>query len=275
MRKQLALSLAVALCATSASVQAGEEQGAEKPQMFSIYKEIVKPGMTEQYEAAVKHMISEFQAYQVDPEKVHWMTVSGPELGYVYVAPIENFAAIDQSHVYWMEVLETIGAEKFEEIIAPAEEAIERVEVFQVAKRVDLSYEPENPRLKSEEIEHIQYAFYYVIPGKQKDIEAIAKEFAELYKSKGIDTGWSIYESITGSDLPVIVVAQGAKSATDYYSNRDRIRELLGEEAKKLGAKVGATVRRMEYKEGRPRPDLAYPAPDLQAKTDPHEGHNH
>jgi len=203
------------------------------------------------------------------------MAVSGPEIGYVYAAPIENFAAIDQSHVHWMEVLETIGAEKFEEIIAPAAEAIERVEVFQVSKRVDLSYAPENPRLKPQEIEYIHYRFFYVIPGKQKDIEAIAKEFAELYKSKGINTGWSMYESVTGSDLPVIVVAQGARSAADFYSNRERLRELLGEDAKKIGARVGATVRRMEDKEGIPRPDLSYPAPDLQAKTDPHEGHNH
>jgi hypothetical protein len=275
MKKQLALSLAATLCAMSASVHAGEEHGAEKPQMFSIYKEVVKPGLTEQYEAAVKNMIREFQAYQIDPEKVHWIAVSGPELGYVYVAPIENFAAIDRAHINWMEVVETIGQEKLEEITAPAEEAIERVEVFQVAKRLDLSYVPENPRLKSEEINYISYAFYYVIPGKQKDIEAIAREFADLYKSKGIDTGWSMYESITGSDLPVIVVAQGARSAADFYSNRERLRELLGEDAKKIGAKVGATVRRMEYKAGMPRPDLSYPAPDPQEHADSHEGHNH
>ncbi|MHC4766796.1 MAG: hypothetical protein ACYTF2_17020 [Planctomycetota bacterium] len=275
MRKQLALGLAVALCAMSASVQAGEEQGAEKPQMFSIYKEIVKPGMTEQYEAAVKHMISEFQAYQIDPEKVHWNAVSGPEIGYIYVAPIENWAAIDQAHRDWMEVLETIGMEKFEEMMAPAQEAIERVDVFQVVKRDDLSYAPENPRLKPEEINYISYAFYYVIPGKQKDIEAIAREFSDLYKSKGIDTGWSIFESVSGSDLPVIVVAQGAKSAADFYSNRERLRELLGEEAKKLGEKVGATVRRMEFKEGMPRPDLSYPAPELEEHADSHEGHDH
>jgi hypothetical protein len=274
MRKQLALGLAVTLCAMSASAFAGEEQGAEKPQLFCIYKEVVKPGLAEQYEAAVKHMISEFQAYQIDPEKVHWQAVSGPEIGYVYVTPIENFAAMDQMKANWMEVLGTIGEEKFEEMTAPAAEAMEQVEVFHVARRLDLSYAPENPRLKPEEIKYIHYGFYYAIPGKQKDLEAIAREFAELYKSKGIDTGWSLYESITGSDLPVYVVAQGAKSAADYFSNRERIGELLGEEAKKIGMKVGATVRKMEYKEGMPRPDLSYPEPDLDAQTQAKEGHN-
>ena len=36
MKKQLALSLAVTLCAMSAGVHAGEEDGAQKPRMFSI-----------------------------------------------------------------------------------------------------------------------------------------------------------------------------------------------------------------------------------------------
>ncbi|MHC4217960.1 MAG: hypothetical protein ACYSU7_05835 [Planctomycetota bacterium] len=275
MKKQLALGLAVAFCALSVGVQAGEEKGAEEPQLFTIYKEIVKPGMTEQYEAAIRHMISEFEAYQVDPEKVHWTTISGPEIGYIYVMPIENFAAMDKMKANWMEVVEAIGEEKLKEIAAPAEAAMDHVEVFQVAKRLDLSYTPENPRLKPEEMEYIHYGFYYAIPGKGEDLEAIAREFVDLYKSNGIDTGWSIYQSITGSDLPVYVVANGAKSAADYFSNRERIRELLGEDAKKIGAKVGATVRRMEYKEGMPRPDLSYPAPAPQEHTDSHEGHNH
>jgi hypothetical protein len=267
MKKQLALGLATTLCALGGSAFAGEEQGAEKPQMYCIYKEVVKPGMAEQYEAALKFMISEFKAYQVDPEKVHWNAVSGPEIGYVYAMPLENFAGMDQMQANWMEVVETIGEEKMTELTAPVAEAMERLEIFHVMQRSELSYMPENPRLKPEEIEYIHYGFYYAILGKEKELEAIAKEFAELYKSKGIDTGWQLFQSITGTDLPVFVVAQGAKSAADYYSNRERLRELLGEEAKKIGKKVGATVRKMEYKEGYPRPDLSYPGPDLESKT--------
>ena len=92
--------------------------------------------------------------------------------------------------------------------------------------------------------------------------EELAKEFVELYKSKGVDSGWSIYQAITGSDLPLYVVAYPAKSEADYYANREKIREMLGEAGKKIGAKVGATIRRSEYKDGHIRRELSYPAPE-------------
>lgn len=273
MKKQLALGLATTLCAGGATVFAGDEHGAETPQMYCIYKEIVKPDKTEQYEAAIKYMISEFKEYQIDPEKVYFKTISGPEIGYVYVMPIENYAAMDQMKANWQEAIDILGKDKFEDIVAPAEEAIEHVEVFHSIKRSDLSYMPENPRLKPEEIEYVHYGFYYAIPGKGEELEAIAKEFVELYQRRGIDSGWTIYQAITGSDLPVYVVAHPARSAADYYSNRERIAELLGEEAEKIGKKVGATIRKREYKEGMPRPDLSYPEPELHSHEHGEKGH--
>ena len=107
-----------------------------------------------------------------------------------------------------------------------------------------------------------------------KDFEALAMEFKELYESQGIDWGWTIYQTITGSDLPLYVVVQGAKSADDYHANRARIKEVLGEEYKKLGKKVGAVVRRIEYKDGTVRPELSYPSHTLAAH-DTHDGHGH
>ena len=263
MKKHLVVGMAAAVCVMGAGVRAGEEHGAEKPQLYCIYKEIVKPPLTEQYETAIKYMISEFKAYQIDPEKVHFKTISGPEIGYLYVMPIENFAGMDEMRANWREAVEVIGKEKFEDMVAPAEEAIDHVEVFHAIRRADLSYVPENPRLKPDEVEYIHYGFYYVIPGKEKEFEALAGEFVELYKSNNIDSGWVIFQAITGSDLPALVVAHAAKSSADYYSNRERVREVVGEEAKKLGEKVGALVRKMEFQEGMPRPDLSYPEPTM------------
>jgi hypothetical protein len=281
MKKQLALGLATTVCALGAAVFAGGEEGAEKPQMYCIYKEVVKPEKRQQYEEALKYMINEFREYQVDPEKIYWHAVSGPELGYIYAMPIDGFAGMDQMQANWTEAIEILGKEKMDEMLAPIAEAMESISIFHSIKREDLSYMPENPRLKKEEIKYVHYGFYYTHPGKAEDLEAIAKEFAELYKRKGIDSGWTIFQGVTGSDLPVYVVAMGAKSAADYYTNRERIREQLGEEAKKLGEKVDATIRKMEYKEGMLRPDLSYPGPEMHEGEHGHEhsegeaGHKH
>ncbi len=258
MKKQAVWSLAAVLGALSAGVFAGDESGAEKPEMFCIYKEHVKPNLAQQYERSMKDMISEFRAYQIDPAKINFKAVSGPEIGYVYVIPIDGFADMDRMKASWMEAIEILGKDKFAEIVAPAEEATESIEVFHVVRRADLSYEPASPRLRPEEVEYIHYGFYYAIPGRDKDLEALAKEFAELYRSKSINTGWTVYQAITGSDLPVYVVAKPARSAADFYANDETVKETLGEKADEIGARIGATVRRIEHKEGTPRPDLSY-----------------
>ena len=106
---------------------------------------------------------------------------------------------------------------------------------------------------------------YYLIPGKQEKIEDVARKFVELYKSKNISSGWSIYQSITGTDLPLLVVAHAAKSESDYYSNRAKLKELIGEEGEKLSQEAQALVRKIEFKDGMGRPDLSYPGPDMPA----------
>lgn len=268
MKKQLSFGLATVLCAVGASVFAGGDHGADKPQMYCVYKEVVKPGMVQQYEAACKQMISEFRAYQIDPEKINFHTVSGPELGYLWVTPIDDWAGMTAIHDGWMQAMATIGEDKFMDMMAPAFEATESIDVFHAVRRDDLSYQPENPRVAHEDIKYVHYGFYYAQPGKTEEIEAAAKEFAALYKSKGIDSGWVVFQPITGPDLPVYVVAVGAKSAADYYNNREKNKDLLGEEAEAIGRKVYAVLRRAEYKEGTLRPDLSYPGPDHGPRTD-------
>ena len=149
---------------------------------------------------------------------------------------------------------------------------MEEIQVFHAIKRDDLSYTPENPRLEPQEAKYIHYGFYYALPGKGKDLEALAKDYSNLYKSHGIDTGWNIYQTITGSDLPLYVVAVRAKNAADYHTNREKIAEVLGEAAEKIGEKVGSTVRRIEYKEGMLRPELSYPVPTYKPMEMEKEG---
>ncbi len=266
MKKRLLFGLAVGVTALGASVFAGDEKTeGEKPQMFVIYKDVVHPSKTQEYEAAIKYMISEFTAYDVDPEKINWRTVTGPEMGYAFVMPIENWAGIDKMHEGWQAAIEVIGVDKFESMMMAAAETMEHVEVFHVQRRADLSYTPEEPSLKAEDVNYVQYGFYYVTPGKNKVIEEIAKAYVELYKSNNVDVGWSVYESLTGPDLPLFVVAHPARSQSEFYEHRESLKELFGEAGKELGMKVMEGVRKIELKDGWIRPDLSYPAPEEKA----------
>ncbi len=266
MKKQLLCGLAVGVAVLGTNAFAGEETEGPKPQMFAIYKDVVTPSKTQEYEVALKYMISEFTAYDVDPELVNFKTVFGPELGYVFVIPIENFAAVDRMMENWKVAGEIIGTEKFTDMMRAMESAIDHVDAFHVMRRPGLSYAPETPSLMPDEVKYVHYSFYYVTLGKKKQFAELAKQFAELYESKNISVGWTIYESVTGSDLPVYVVARAAKSQSDYYNHRDQVHELLGEEAEQLGKKALTLVRKVEHKDGWIRPDLSYPAPESDTR---------
>ncbi len=268
MKKQLSLIGALTAAGVlGAGSFAADEQEGQKPQMYCIYKEVVQPSKTKQYEAAIKNMIAEFKAYDIDPEMVNFKTVFGPEMGYVFVMPIENFAGMDTMHENWEAAIEKIGKDRFREMVAAAEDAIDHIDVFHIMRRPELSYVPENPRLTPDEIQYVHYGFYYPIPGKQEELEDVARKFVELYKSKNISSGWSIYQSLTGTDLPLLVVAHAAKSESDYYSERVKLKELIGEEGEKLGQQANALVRKVEFKDGYIRPDLSYPEPEMAAAS--------
>lgn len=259
MKKRLMLGMAACVAAFGASVFAGDAKDEPKPQMYTIYKDAVIPGKTEAYEAGIKYMLSEFEAYGIDPEKINWKAVSGPEIGYIYVMPIENYAAMDAMHAAWEKAVDTIGKEKFDDMMQPIADAMDHAASFQVVRRPDLSYTPEDSAVDADDVSYVHYLFLYVLPGKTKVVEDAAKEFVALYKAKGAKYGWSVYESISGDDLPVFVIAHPAKSQNEFYRQREELQKLIGDEADPIKAKVRQALRRMEDKDGWIRPDLAYP----------------
>ncbi len=266
MKKQMLFCMAAGVAALGATVIAGEGNEGPKPEMLCIYKEVVTPSKMKEYEAAIKYMISEFKAYDIDPELVNFRTVFGPEIGYAYVRSIENFAAMDRMHEDWMTAIEIIGKEKFHDIMEAADAAVDHVDYFNVIRRADLSYTPENPRLGPGEAKYVHYSFYYAIPGKKKEIEELGKEYVELYKRNNIDQGWNVYESVTGTDLPVYVVAHPARSQGDFYRQHEELMEVLGPEAEEINQRLLSYIRRVEQKDGWMRPDLSYPTPEAVAK---------
>jgi hypothetical protein len=224
--------------------------------MFFIVQEHVKPSMTKQYEAAGKRLIAAMKAANI--RNVTFDTVAGPEIGYVYVMPIDGFAAMDGLRESWMDAIGTIGEETYAEINASADEAVQSTDRHHVVRRDDLSYSPEDASMDKGAVRYISYNFYYVIPGRTREFEALGKEFVSLYQEHGIDVGWTMYQSITGTDLPLYVMAMAGKSPGDVFGKRDEIYAKLGAAGHELMARSYSMIRRVEQKSGTPRPDLSY-----------------
>ncbi|MBT8486403.1 MAG: hypothetical protein HKO59_17990 [Phycisphaerales bacterium] len=262
MRSRMSLIAVAVLCAVCASVTGARQDEEPRPELSFIVVEHVQPSMMKEYEEATRELISELKAYQVDPAKVRFFTIVGPELGYAYVIPISSFAEFDGMKESWGSVVEQIGEQRWKTLAARADAAVERRESFFSRWRADLSYEPANPSLAEEDVKYIKYAMYYVKPGHEEQLEQVAKDYAALYREHGIDRPWNIYQAITGADLPLYVVANPAESPAAHENHKERIGALLAEAAAPLEQESMKHVRKIELMDGWWRPDLSYPSMD-------------
>jgi hypothetical protein len=238
-----------------AAAPAQEDEG---PQMFFVHQEVVKPSMIGEYEAAAAEWTKMMSGSDAAKGKIAYYAYSGPQIGYVYVLPIGGFSDFSDIGDAFDAVAEEVGA-PWKAAGDRSNTAADHFESGFYVHRPDLSYEPANPRLSEEEAQMVHWDFWYALPDKTDDLEAVAKEFVELYTSKGLDTGWNVYQAITGGDLPLYVVSVLARNEADFHANEARLSELAGAEAEKLGMKALKAARRVEPFIGWFRPDLSYP----------------
>ncbi len=190
-----------------------------KPDLFLIHEEIVKPGAVMAYEAASKDFI----------------------------------AALAEKKL----AKAAIGADRWAALERRGADATVSYNEFVTMRRPDLSYVPANPRLKAEEQKFVRLDFYYLVPGKQAEAEAIAKDYIALFKAKNITEPFTIYMDVTGNDLPLLVAGIPAKSASDQSAAEERVNSILGSDVLPLQARAMAITRRFDRRTVVYRPDLS------------------
>ncbi len=258
MRNRISIFLALALIATFLSVTALAQEKEQKPQLFVVWDEVVHPSTIMAYEAGLKAW-KDLNAKYKFPYPV--MVYRTTDNHYYTLLPIEKLADIEKLEKFWTEIKEK-GGKEYEEEEAQLQKhfagSYESGTFGVIALRTDLSYIPENPRVKEEEIDFVWWNYYYVKTGMEKKAEEIAKEWQALWKSKEITDGFYVYQPLMWSDLPVIVAVGGALNQTDYFTNLEKNTALMGDEYLALTKKTMDVCRRFEQKYGRIVKELCY-----------------
>lgn len=71
------------------------------------------------------------------------------------------------------------------------------------------------PSLGGTTVANFHYDLYHVMPGRELEAEAIAKEFLTLFKSKNIPNGYWLFKAEMGPEMPTIIIEVGAKDPAD------------------------------------------------------------
>lgn len=233
-----------------------------KPEMFLIHEEIAKPSMLMQYESVTHDLLSTLAEKNADPKVMSMNLYMTTDFHYVYVVPIPNFGGIDTINQQFMTVAQAAGRDRWQELMNRGNSTMSSYNEFVVMRRPDLSYVPATPRLKQSEMRFVHWGFYYLDPSKPADVvEQVAKDYAALFRSKNIPDPFTIYMAMSGSDLPLLIVAVPGKSAADFYAEDERVNAMLGADVRPLQARAMASTRKYEVKDGTYRPELSYPMP--------------
>ena len=254
MKSKISIILVVGFMMSLLSLTILAQVEEPKPQLFIVWEDIVYPSKSTEYEAGLKAWVDFNTKYNFPRPITVYRT---DDFHYLTLMPIEKLADMDELEKHFKELGEEAEKDmaKLGKLFAGTYES----ETFGVvALRTDLSYAPENQRVKIEEINFVWLNYYYIKSDKEKEAEAIAKEWQALWKSKGITDYFNVYQPILWSDMPAMLAAGGALSAADYYSHMEKNVEIMGEEYLTLTKKTMDACRRFEQKTGFILRNLSY-----------------
>ena len=253
--KRIVLAMVLGLCPLFAVAQDA------KPQLYLIHEEIAKPSMLMQYESTTREVLTALTEKKADPAVFGMRLYMTPDFHYVYVVPISGYAAMDKMGEAWKMIGDQIGKDRWSDLMMRANAPMASYNETIVKLRPDLSYWPANPRVKMEDERFFNWQFYYLMPGKEEDAEALAKDYIALFKAKKINDPFTVFIAQSGNDLPLLVVSTAGTSAADYYAADEKNMAMLGNDAMPLQARAMAITRKFEIREAMLRPDLSYPMP--------------
>lgn len=248
--------------ALAAALPAAAQEG-PAPQMILVHQETVEPAMLEQYVQTSKDFFALVAANRETMPTFQAQAFQTDEYEFVYAMPLANFAQMD---VLMGEFMAMSGNEEWQKAMEAGAGTTRQYDEYVVVYRTDLSYEPAEPRLKPEEIAAYRWDFYYLHSEKAQDAEAIAKDVAALYREKGIQDGFDIFQAVFGADLPYLVVSTPGKSAADIESRLAETAAKVGDAWEPIQKRINEVTRSYASKYAWARPDLSLAAPAAEGE---------
>lgn len=226
----------------------------QKPALLLIEEQVVKPAKIAELDASLKEMVAHSAQHNF---QYGWETYSDDNYRYYYVIPIKDLTDISNIMKASAELGKKVG-EPWQAMMNKYVGTYEYVKLGVIRTRPDLSYVPENPRLKPDEGVYIRWGMCYVKPDKVAEFEKIMKKWVALFKEKNIADGFNTFMGEMGTDNPFYFWAESGKSPADFFSHSEKAMEMIGEEAEPLWMKTMGVLRKFEGKGGMFRPELSY-----------------
>lgn len=191
------------------------------PRYFLLHQEIVKPSAVKEYEATSREFVVLVTKNRDVMPHFNAQALMSDDFTYTFVLPMADMATIDQVNAEFGALAQKTGT-AFSDLMKRNNATIDHVKEWVVQPMPEVSYRPEKPRLRDEEVKFRHVDVHFVMPEREADVEPLAREFKALFAKKGIADGYNLYRTALGPDMPALVVSVGARDAADFYGQRGR-----------------------------------------------------
>jgi hypothetical protein len=243
------------LCSIPASPVFAQEE-TPQGQLMTIHEDVVIPSKVDKYEKAAKNLASVLAKNNI--ASLSYTAANSEDFVYIYITPVENLAGVENIGAGFGELQKKMGKEAFQSTMSQFDDCYDSHRNYMVRMRPDLSYNPEYGSQISDGMNFRHWDFYYIHPGMEEKATEIAKEWKALYEKNMITEGYRLYFGALGTEMPLLIVAQSANNAVEFYTRSEAEMKTFGEAGQALLKKTWSVVRKFDHKDGSMRPDLSY-----------------
>jgi hypothetical protein len=243
------------------------QDGGQKQLTLMLIESKVRPSNSVKYEAALKEVLSAVRSRNINT--VNFFTLQRDDFTYYYVAQVDDPAHPDPQTKFWADLRAALGERATAKLRSGFDGLVESSKAVYVHRRFDLSYDSENALASGAPMLLTHTDWYHFDSGAFDEAIALAKEFKALLKKNRVERSYRLYFGGVGTERPMFLVAQNAKSESDYYNYVDERNAAIGEEPlNRLVKRLWAITKKFEHSNARLRPDLSNgePAQILTAK---------
>ncbi len=225
-------------------------------QSFWIHEDVVKPGMTAEYEAVCKELLGHLKTHNI--QEANFIVTNTADNRYLYVGPINNMSDLDNP--VFASLGEKMGAENMNALFKRMDKCYDVEHDYVITLDNDLSYQPSGIDQTPEGEDYRKFHYLYITPANRALVKEKMKAVKDMFTSKGSKVYYRVYRSGFGTRGEFYMVAVAAKDEVDYAQKAIANEALMGEDGRNTMQELFSNLLSYEEFVGHMRPDMAYSA---------------
>jgi len=164
---------------------------------------------------------------------------------YYIFYPVKDYNEKDDIYAALWKAADLYGMDRMNKMW----ETVETHTTFFIRYIPELSYVPDNPRLKGGEPNYAVWDMFFVDPAKDAEFRLQAEKFKEMVRSSGFGDAINLHIGDIGYEGTAYLWTLYGKSAGDFWTENEKLWDKLGEEGQKLNRETLSLLKRREFRQ--------------------------